>query len=270
MASRFPARTIFDSSVAAWGKSQAGGLTYGLATGTPAVSATYSDGGFSWKRIDFTSTNTLVVTQEGVFDVLMIAGGGAGGSSLGGAEGGGGGAGGIHIVQTVLLTVGTYTITVGAGGAAADGNGLFGGWSGISTMRQQVAGGAGGGGRWGGAVLGPNSGGASYRGGYGGNAGLAAQQLYGFSSGGSNGAGVNGGGAGQGGAGGTNGGGAGVTLTFTGTSTSYSGGGSGASAYNVAGTTFGGANSGGGGGGSSQYAYGGNGNSGFVSFRWKA
>lgn len=241
---------------------------YGIATGTPAVSATYSDGGFSWKRIDFTGTNTLVVTQEGLFDVMILGGGGGGGASNGGNEGGGGGGAGVATLNTVYLTPATYTITVGNGGGTGEPAG-FGGWSGISSVKIQVGGGAGGGQRWGGAVAGPNSGGASYRGGYGGNAGAASQQLYGFSSGGSNGSGVNGGGAGQGGAGGQNAGGAGFTTTFTGTSTSFCGGGSGAAAYNVPGSAFGGANSGGGGGGAQQYANGTNGNSGFVCVRWK-
>jgi hypothetical protein len=241
---------------------------YGVATGVPTVSSTYADGGFNWQRVTFTSTANLVVSTAGLFDVLVFGGGGGGGGSLGGNEGGGGGGAGVLFTGTFYIPVGTYAATVGAGGATGEPAG-FGGWSGIGTLKIQVGGGAGGGQRWGGAVSGPNSGGASYRGGYGGNAGLASQQLYGFSSGGSNGAGVNGGGAGQGGAGGQPTGGAGFTSTFTGTSVTYCGGGAGAAAYNSAGATFGGANSGGGGGGASQYASGGNGNSGIVVVRWK-
>ena len=244
---------------------------YGVATGTPTVSSTYSDGGFSWKRIDFTSTNSLVVSQDGLFDVLMLGGGGGGGSSAGGGEGGGGGGAGVAIQSTIYLTAGTYTITVGAGGSQGE-PAIFGGWSGISSVKMQVAGGAGGGQRWGGAVEGPNSGGASYRGGYGGNAGKASLQLYGYSSGGSDGAGLNGGGAGQGGAGGTRTAGAGVTLTFTGTSTTYCAGGLGGG---TSGLSFGGSgasNSGTGGGGAvytTNSSLGGNGGSGFVCVRWK-
>jgi hypothetical protein len=242
-------------------------LSNGVATGTPAVSATYSDGGFNWRRIDFTSTSTLVVSTGGLFDVMIMGGGGGGGGSTGGGEGGGGGGAGLLQISTLVIPAGTYTVTVGAGGATGEPAG-FGGWSGVSVIRSQYAGGAGGGQRWGGAVAGPNAGGASYRGGYGGSAAGVSQQLYGFNSGASDGGGNNGGGAGMGGAGGTRTAGAGITNTFTGTSVTRAAGGLGGGTSG----TFGGsaaANSGTGGGGAIGVSNGGNGGSGLVSVRWK-
>lgn len=240
---------------------------YGVATGSPTPSASYSDGGSNWQRVTFTSSANLVISTAGLFDIFVLGGGGGGGGSLGGGEGGGGGGAGVLYNGTTYIDAGTYAVTVGAGGATGEPAG-FGGWSGIGTLKIQVGGGAGGGQRWGGAVAGPNSGGASYRGGYGGNAGLASQQLYGFSSGGSDGGGNNGGGAGQGGAGGTRTAGAGITSTFTGTSTTYAAGGLGGGTSG----TFGGsasANTGTGGGGAIGVANGGNGGSGIVIVRWK-
>jgi hypothetical protein len=244
-----------------------GGIGYGVATGTPSVSATYSDGGSSWKRIDFTSTNTLVVSTAGLFDLLLVGGGGGGGGAGGNPEGGGGAGAGILLTQTMYLPAATYTLTVGAGGAFGN-PGATGGWSGVSTIQVQVAGGAGGPGPWGEGIFGANSSGASYRGGYGAYSGRASQQLYGFSSGGSDGSGNNGGGAGMGGAGGTRTAGAGVTSTFTGTSVTYAAGGTGGGSTGTLGAA-GGANTGTGGSGSIGYGNGNNGGSGFISVRWK-
>lgn len=50
------------------------------------------------------------------FDVLLVAGGGGGGSSGSGRSNGGGGAGGV-LHGTLLLPVGTYTYSIGSGGA---------------------------------------------------------------------------------------------------------------------------------------------------------
>ena len=244
---------------------------YGVATGTPTPSATYSDGGFNWQRVTFTTSANLVVSSAGLMDIFVLGGGGGGGSSTGGGEGGGGAGAGVLFTGTIYVAAGTYAVIVGAGGSQGE-PATFGGWSGIGTLKIQVGGGAGGGQRWGGAVEGPNSGGASYRGGYGGNPGKASQQLYGFSSGSSTGSGTNGGGAGMGGAGGTPTAGAGITSTFTGTSVTYAAGGLGGG---TSGLTFGGsgaANSGTGGGGAvytTNSNLGGNGGSGVVIVRWK-
>lgn len=60
----------------------------------------------------------LVVTKTGEIDLLVVGGGGGGGSMDGGsgAAGGGGGAGGV-VIRNETITSGTYTATVGRGGA---------------------------------------------------------------------------------------------------------------------------------------------------------
>ena len=63
-----------------------------------------------------TLTNTTWTCPTGVYQVsaLVVAGGGGGGSA------GGGGAGGVIYTNSYNVTPGTqYTVTVGAGGAAA-------------------------------------------------------------------------------------------------------------------------------------------------------
>jgi hypothetical protein len=60
----------------------------------------------------FTSNGTLTVSTSENTNYLMVAGGGSGGT---GTFAGGGGAGGL-ILGSVFLEVGTYTITIGAGG----------------------------------------------------------------------------------------------------------------------------------------------------------
>jgi hypothetical protein len=60
------------------------------------------------------ASGTFVVTKPGLFEVLIVGGGGGGGHRYGG----GGGAGGL-VNSTHLFESGTYTVTVGAGGAAS-------------------------------------------------------------------------------------------------------------------------------------------------------
>lgn len=272
MRNRYPS----DPSITSWGKPAVGGIGviagYGVATGTPSVSASYSDGGFTWKRIDFTSSSSLVVSTAGLFDVLALSGGGGGGMATtgGNAEGGGGGSASQLIIDTFYIPAGTYTVTIGGGGANADSNTLnFGGATGITTLLIAPMPGIAGAGPWYPGQRSYNGSGASYRGGYGGSAGGSAVGAYGYSGAGSDGAGNNGGGGGTGGAGGTRTAGAGTTSTFTGTSTTYGSGGLGGGSSG----TFGGsgtANTGnGGGGGISNATAGGTGGSGFVCVRWR-
>jgi hypothetical protein len=78
--------------------------------------------------------SSFVVTSGGPVEYLVIGGGGGGGGGTGGAGGGGGGAGGYRssvlgestgggaALETPLtLAAGTYTVTVGAGGAGRSG-----------------------------------------------------------------------------------------------------------------------------------------------------
>ena len=73
----------------------------------------------------FTSSGTLVASNASkTANFIVVAGGGGGGNwGVGGAGGnGGGGAGGIVAGTALPITDGTYTITIGAGGASTGAN----------------------------------------------------------------------------------------------------------------------------------------------------
>ena len=208
---------------------------------------------------------------------LVVAGGGGTGQ-------GGGGAGGLLTSTVTLSTPNTYTVTVGAGGAAGTNiaaavngsNSVLSG-TGLTTI---TATGGGAGGIFANGSTGANNGVSGGSGGGGGGAdtgstggtGAAGTSGQGFAGG--NGSSLNtisaGGGGGGGGAVGTNAvtstggsGGVGATSSISGTSTYYAGGGSGGGSVSVAGGLGGGgagspsntignpgtANTGGGGGG---------------------
>lgn len=75
----------------------------------------------------FTSSGTFTVPSPGEFTTIFIVGGGGGGGSgdvtSGGDNyaGGGGGSGGAGIIAGVYLPAGSYTVTVGTGGAGGSG-----------------------------------------------------------------------------------------------------------------------------------------------------
>lgn len=79
-----------------------------------ASTGTYTTGGVSYKWIRYTASGTLTVTKAGFADILVVGGGGAGQSNGGNS----GGQGGIVVDNYIPLLVQTYTVTVGAGGAA--------------------------------------------------------------------------------------------------------------------------------------------------------
>ena len=84
---------------------------------------TITENNVIYKVHTFTATGILTVTSAdnniASVECLVVAGGGGGGSPGGpnGAAGGGGGAGGFR-TGTFNLTSGTYTVSVGAGGAS--------------------------------------------------------------------------------------------------------------------------------------------------------
>ena len=86
----------------------------GSANFSNAATGTYTDSGINYKYVTFTGSGTLTVTKAGLADVLLIGGGGGGGFN----GGGGGGGGGLNYVTSFYIPVGTYTTTVGAGGAS--------------------------------------------------------------------------------------------------------------------------------------------------------
>lgn len=78
---------------------------------TGGVEDTTSVSGY--KLHTFTSSGTFEVTgAAGDVEILLVGGGGAGGHNFGG----GGGAGAVMVSNAFELPVGTYTVTVGAGG----------------------------------------------------------------------------------------------------------------------------------------------------------
>ena len=107
--------------------SGAGGFTYSQTGATTANDRTYSQSGNTYRAITWTSSGSLTVSEAVVVDYLVMSGGGGG---AGGAGGGGGGAGGMYSATSLLLSAGTHTITIGAGGAGASQSGVHGGSNG--------------------------------------------------------------------------------------------------------------------------------------------
>lgn len=246
--------------------SASGAIPRGTLSGTTGSPSTSSNGGATAYK--WTSSGNFTVATAGLFSGLVVGGGGGGGkygSTY--AQGGGGGGGQVLTLTDFYLAAGTYTVTVGAGGAASvagarPGNGetsvlgpfraAGGGYGSCGTIPYGGDGANGGGCDGQGGSL-P---GRSITGGYtgGDSSGLAA-------AGGGAGAGANG----SDGSGTTGGaGGAGVSSSITGSSVTYGGGGGGggdtlegaggsggggAGGYTAANATAGSANTGGGGGG---------------------
>jgi hypothetical protein len=223
-------------------------------TGSPTIT---TDGTATVYK--YTGDGTLVVGTSGTVQVMVQGAGGGGGNAGPGGGGGGGGLLPYEAATYVTVPAGTYTVKVGAGGAALS----AGGHSGFGTL---AASGGGKGGSSSGAGGPGGCGGGSSEGG---GAGLAALASQGFNGGG--GSANNGGGGGgtsalgvTGSAGNGGAGGAGTAGSITGSSVTTGGGGGGGGATTggaggaggggaglaVPGTaTAGGANTGGGGGG---------------------
>ena len=176
----------------------------------------------------FTSSGTFTPNKGGTVDYLVVGGGGGSGGF-----GGGGGAGGFKSATDFTVTATGLTVTVGAGGAGSDYNGLvasnggnsvfssitsLGGGGGSSRNHTGANGGSGGGGNGGYGTAGGS--GTSGQGNNGGTA--AGNQAY---------HGAGGGGASQTGGNGTTScgnGGAGTASSYSGSSVTYAGGGGGA------------------------------------------
>lgn len=250
-----------------------------------------TDGNF--KIHTFTSSGTFQITSgSGTVESLVVGGGGGGGDNTGSNIGAGGGGGGvIHTTPGASYVTGSYSVTVGAGGAA---NSV----GGSSTFDTITAGGGGDGGQYD-AVNGTN--GVATNGNGGGGGGGSASAGTGGSGNGAGFAGGNGainvtfapagGGGGAGAAGGNasapstaGNGGAGVSNSITGAAVTYAGGGGGGVSGGTAGTggaggggngssTTNGSNGtnglGGGGGGSGSSGTGGTGGDGVVILRYQ-
>lgn len=206
----------------------------------------------------FTSSGTFNVYSTSNVEYLIVAGGGGGGSGSGGA---GGGAGGMLTGTYTSLPSGTYTITVGDGGAentqGADSSfnsltAIGGGYGPYQNQspRSGGSGGSGGGGSGSGGG-GTYSTGGSGTNGQGNNGGRGYLKDFQDGGGGGGGAGAVGGDASSnlGGNGGD-----GLASSISGTSTYYAGGGGGSS---YTGALSSGGNGGGGAGGRGYFISGG-------------
>jgi hypothetical protein len=227
---------------------------YGISNGVKATGGTLTVAG-GYAIHTFTSTGSFLPTQQikGA-DFLVVAGGGSGGQNNSGAGSGGGGAGGYRTSAGTsgansgaenklnLIAGNSYTVIVGAGGAAlaigANSNGNNGTASSFSNITSTGGGGGGGVnsssasvGNSGGSGGGANPSTVSTTGG----AGTANQGFAGGTAGVASGIDYSGGGGGGAGAVGGNkadylggAGGAGLSSFITGTTTFYAGGGGGA------------------------------------------
>ena len=200
-------------------QSVSGIMTFiGLIPGTAYTFTVYAtnslgNSSFSAASNSITMPLTVVVPALVTVEYLVVAGGGGGGQSQNGNNGaGGGGAGGLLTGTLDLTASTTYTVTVGAGGAAYTGgsNSVFSSFTAI-----------GGGGGAGSAGPGPTSGGS----GGGGTGGAGGAGTVGPPRQGYDGNSIGGGGAG--GSGTSPNGGDGLPLSITGISTYYAGGGAG-------------------------------------------
>lgn len=160
-------------------------ITLNGVSATGGTVTTYTSGGNLYKVHSFTTvgSNTLTVTNSGLVDYLVVAGGQAGGSDFSRYGGNGGG----YSAGTSTLSVTSYAMTVGYGGAGYTNPPTLGGPSVFNGITVNSGAGA--------------SGGAPYPNpdpgqGYGGGTGLAnsiqtgSTQYYG--SGGGGGGGING------------------------------------------------------------------------------
>lgn len=74
---------------------------------------------YGYKYHAFLGDNTFTVTKPGLVDLLIVAGGGGGSVR----DGGGSGAGGVIHRQNYPIEIGSYSITIGAGGPTVFGPG---------------------------------------------------------------------------------------------------------------------------------------------------
>jgi hypothetical protein len=115
---------------------------------TTTPTGNYADSGIVYNYWIFKSNSTLAVSKSGRIDFLVVAGGGTGSSDNTRDNVGGGGAGGvIQSPADQLITVGSYAITIGSGGAAqvtSNTVGNDGSNSSIGSLAVAIGGGGGG------------------------------------------------------------------------------------------------------------------------------
>ena len=84
------------------------------------VTSYVDDSGAAWHAHIFTEDGTLVVSQGGEVEVLVVGGGGGGGGSYL-RSGDGGGGGGEVALETLTISQGNITVQVGEGGLGGTG-----------------------------------------------------------------------------------------------------------------------------------------------------
>lgn len=250
----------------------------------------------NWVEHIFNDAGTFTLTVAREVKIQMVGGGGGGGGNGGGGVGGGGG-GGEYKEVTQVFQPGSYSITIGAGGAAnqpggetsvsgqgvrivANGGGA-GGYGSIAGMDRLNGGGGGGGGYANAAGGSGRKPGGTATGGRGIND-INTSRLKTHRGGGGAGMVTNGSDGGNGGEGqsityggsnrkvlGSGGGGGNTAASFAGNTTASRGGtGAGDGGYNLGSSKYdptpGNPNSGGGGGGACWDGFGASGGSGFV------
>jgi len=241
--SQYSASSIMKIATDTWVLTSGGGIPKAVFS-SGGTTSSYSSGGITYSVRTFTATGTLVCSTAGLCDLLLVGGGAGSGND------GGGGAGDYVPITNMYLASGSYTVTVGAGGAGGT-VGNPGSNGGKTTLAGIVAVGGGGG-----AYIDE-----AQSGGSGGGTGRNYATSYGKGLGinGFDGGHTFGGGGGSAGVGENSGqdGGPGTSNSLNGTATFYSAGGnagsgvdttSGRTAYNTAGA----ANSGSGAGANSK------------------
>lgn len=169
----------------------------------------------NYKIHTFNSSSNFIVSDApagAILEVLLIGGGGAGGTGYGG----GGGGGGYYYNSTMPVAIGTYSITIGAGGTNVAGSLKVGTSGGNTIFNSQTAAGGGGGGEY--------------------NASAVAKAGDGGCGGGAGGVGTSVGNTGSGSQGGNGGVGAGTSIS---NAVGGGGGGSGAAGGAASGTVAG-------------------------------
>lgn len=124
------------------------------------------EGGYNWSIRFLTSGNLVFNDDPGNIDIFLVGGGG-GGATGGGGNGGGGGGYTLTNKSTTISKGVSYSIVIGAGGAAGtswpDREGKEGGATKVAELGLAVGGGRGGSSGWNGGA-GGSGGGAAYGG----------------------------------------------------------------------------------------------------------
>lgn len=99
-------------------RNQVGTPAFPIVSGGEVTDVTVGSDVFRVHAFKTVGNTAFTVDKEGAANVLVVAGGGGGGGSAGaGASGAGGGAGGLIFEENRLISPGSYTATVGSGGA---------------------------------------------------------------------------------------------------------------------------------------------------------